>query len=351
MKKVISATSLVVALALGAAACGSSGGSSAASSSSTGSSSAASAAVPAQKTNVSIVATFINSIPAMAALKVADQRGYFQDAGLNLSFASAIGGGDTLRPLATGDADIAIGSPAASVLAAQQNPNLKVAAIWLPYNPFYFIGTKPLPSNLNGVTLGGSVGASTVNLMIAGLNEKLGVTFQNQKAGTGSMADDWAAVKSGHLQASWAMQPFVTEMEQQQGAQVVLDPSKSLPDFPADFVVVNEKFAQQHKAAMQDFFSAIARIFGDFSNPSKQDALATDLSKVMVFNAATIKKYLTNANPQRLQQTYSLQMNSALLQNVSQLMQKAKLITSPVDWKSIVDQSYLPTADQLSSLP
>ena len=174
-------------------------------------------------TQVRVVATFIDSIPAMAALKVAYQRGYFKDAGLELTFASALGGGDTLRPLTTGDADIAIGAPAASTLAVQKNDDLKIAAIWLPYNPFYFIGTKPL-AQLNGATLGGSVGASTVNLLINGLEEKLNVKFKIQKAGTGSMADNWDAVKAGYLQASWAMGPFLTQKKQSDGALVVIDP-------------------------------------------------------------------------------------------------------------------------------
>lgn len=341
MKKVVGIISMLMVTALCAAACGSSGGSEQASSSSS------SGGTPAQ---VRIVATFLDSIPAMSALKVADARGYFKDAGLDLQFASAIGGGDTLRPLTTGDADISIGSPAASTLAVQQNPDLKIAAIWLPHNPFYFIGTKSM-SNMNGATLGGSTGASTVNLLISGLEEKTGMKFNNQKAGTGSMADNWDAVKAGHLDASWAMEPFVTEKKQSDGAKVLIDPSKVLPDFPADFVVVNEKFAKAHQAAIQEFFKAVEKIFGEFADRSKQGALATDLAKVMVFKEPTIKQYLTSDSTQNLKETYSLKMNSKLLSNISHLMQQAKLITSPVDWKSIVDQSYLPKADQLSALP
>lgn len=307
-------------------------------------------AAPTQLAKLRLVASFLNSIPGSAALEVAFKRGYFKDAGLDLKFASAIGGGDTLRPLTTGDADVSVGSPAASVLAVMRNPDLKIAAIWLPYNPFYFIGIKPL-TQLNGAKLGGSVGASTVNLLIEGLEEKLNVKFKNQRAGTGSMADNWDAVKAGLLQASWAMQPFVAEKEETDGAKVVINPAQYIPDYPADFVVINEKFAKPHAQAVKEFFQAVERIFNEFPDPSKRAALSKDLAGVMVFPEPVIQKYLSTEDPSRLSKTYSLKMNATLLGNISHLMQQSKLITAPVDWKKYVDQSYLPAADQLPELP
>jgi NitT/TauT family transport system substrate-binding protein len=307
-------------------------------------------AAQTQPTKLRLVATFLNSIPGSAALEVAYKRGYYKDAGLDLQFASAIGGGDTLRPLTTGDADVSIGSPAASVLAVMRNPDLKIAAIWLPYNPFYFIGTKPL-TQLNGAKLGGSVGASTVNLLIEGLGDKLNVKLKIQRAGTGSMADNWDAVKAGLLQASWAMQPFVTQKEETDGAKVVIDPAKYIPDYPADFVVINEKFAKSHAQAVKEFFQAVERIFNEFPDPSKRAALSKDLAGVMVFPEPVIQKYLSTEDPSRLSKTYSLKMNTALLSNISHLMQQSQLVTAPVDWQKYVDQSYLPAADQSPDLP
>jgi NitT/TauT family transport system substrate-binding protein len=338
--RVFRRTSIFIIAALAVAACGSA----------SGSSSAGSSAGSSAKTDVRIVATFIDSIPAMASLKVADARGYFRDAGLNLTFASAIGGGDTLRPLTTGDADIAIGSPAASTLAVEQNPNLKIAAIWLPYNPFYFAGVKPL-TGLNGTKLGGSVGASTVNLLINGLNQEMSANFVSVKAGTGSMADDWAAVKAGDLQASWVMQPFLSQIAGADHAIVDIDAAKYIPDYPADFVVVNKTFALAHAAAIRSFFIAVQRIFSEFPDQAKQAALGADLAKVMVFPASVIDHYLSTDGTTRLSKTYSLKMNANVLQNISNLLQASKLITGPVNWSQVVDQSYLPTADRLGSLP
>ena len=304
----------------------------------------------AAPTDVRIVATFIDSVAASAAVKVAYERGYFKDAGLNLTFASAIGGGDTLRPVTTGDADIAIGSPAASTLAMLKNPGLKITAIWVPYNALDWIGLKPI-EKLDGARIGGAVGGSTVNLLLSGIEEQLKVKFVIEKAGTGSQADDWDAVKAGHLQASWSMEPFTTLKRQTEHAVVVIDGSKSIPAFPLDFVVVDSKFAAAHAQAMKGFFQAIGRIFAEFSEPAKQAALAKDLASVMVFSEPVIHQYLTSYGKERLSQAYTLKMNPDVFKNVGHLLQQAKMINAPVDWPKYVDQSYLPEGDRVSTLP
>jgi NitT/TauT family transport system substrate-binding protein len=301
-------------------------------------------------TPVRAVVTFLNSIPAMAGLQVANQRGYFKDSGLDFTFASALGGGDTLRPLTTGDADITIGSPAASTLATLHNPDLKIAAIWLPYNAFYFIGVKPI-ADLKGIKVGGGVGASTVNLLLVGLGEKLGMPFDEQRAGTGSMADDWDATKAGQLQATWALEPFLTERIQQDHAVVVIDAPKYIPWFPSDFVVVNDKFAKTHPDAMKKFFVVVQRMFGEFNDPAKLDGLSQDLAKVMVFPASTIATALKNTKPEALSGIYSLKMNADDLTIISHLLVVGKLVHEPVDWSKLIDQAYLPPEDQLAKLP
>ena len=296
-----------------------------------------------------LVVTYLTSIPAMAALKVAEQRGYFRDTGLELDFASANGGGDTLRPVTTGDADLTIGSPAASTLAAMRDPTLRIAAIWLPRNDFYIIGMKPLDP-MNGAKIGAGVGASTSALLVQGLAAKLGVTFDVQKAGTGSMADSWDAVKAGLLQGGWALEPFVTQIKQQDHGMVVIDPVQYLPDFADDFVVVNRDFAAAHGDALKGFFVAIERIFGAFSDPAQHAALAKDLAGVMVFPEAYIRAWLDGMDPQRLAATYTLKMNPAVLKTTAELMQNAKLMRGTVDWAKLVDQSFLPAHDQVADL-
>ncbi|CND76942.1 substrate-binding protein%2C ABC-type transporter [Mycobacterium tuberculosis] len=315
---VLAAASLV----LGATACGSGDGGSGG---------------EGELTKVRITATLIDTLPFMSALKIAADRGDFKNEGLDVEFASAAGGGNTLRALSTGDADIAIGSPAASVLAAQSDPRVKIASLWAPRNGFYWIGPKEV-SDLNGTKIGGSVPGATVNLLLAGVEKKENIKFA-EIVPAGGMGENWAASKSGQVVGGWAMEPFITEKVQNDGAKVVVDAPKSLPWFPADMVVVNKEWADKNQEAMTSFFAAMSTVFGDISSdPAK---MAPELSKIMNIDAAIIEKSIADAEIPA-EELYSYKTVPEALETVSELMNLSGQVSEPIDWKSIFDQKYLP---------
>ena len=94
-------------------------------------------------TELRIAATSVDSLPFMAILQVAADKGWCEEEGLDVSFISGSGGGNTLRTVSTGDADIAITGGPAVVLAQQQSPDaLKLIGSWFQVNDFYFIGPE-----------------------------------------------------------------------------------------------------------------------------------------------------------------------------------------------------------------
>lgn len=289
------------------------------------------------RTKVRITATLIDTLPFMAALKIAADRGDFANAGLDVEFASASGGGNTLRALSTGDAEIAIGSPAASVLAAQSDPRVKIVSLWAPRNGFYWIGPKEVP-DLNGKKIGGSVPGATVNLLLAGIEKKQNIKF-SEIVPAGGMGENWAASKSGQVVGGWAMEPFITEKVQNDGAKVVIDAPKTLPWFPADMVVVNKEWAEKNPEAMPSFFAAMSKVFGDIAgDPGK---MAPALSKIMNIDAAIIEKSIADADIPA-EEIYSFKTVPEALDTVSELMNLSGQVSGPIDWKKIFDQQYLP---------
>lgn len=288
-------------------------------------------------TKVRLTATLIDTLPFMAALKVAADRGDFKAEGLDVEFASAAGGGNTLRPLSTGDADISIGSPAASVLAAQRDPRLKIVSLWAPRNGFYWIGPKEV-SNLNGQKIGGSVPGATVNLLLAGIEKKQNIKFA-EIVPAGGMGENWAASKSGQVVGGWAMEPFVTEKVENENAKIVIDAPKVLPWFPADMVVVNKEWAEKNPDAVPAFFRAIAKVFGDIAE--KPAEMAPELSKIMNIDAKIIEKSIADA-PIPAEELYSFKTVPEALDTVSELMNLSGQVSAPIDWKAIFDQQYLP---------
>lgn len=288
-------------------------------------------------TKVRLTATLIDTLPFMAALKVAADRGYYEAEGLDVEFASASGGGNTLRALSTGDAEIAIGSPAASVLATQSDPRVTIVSLWAPRNGFYWIGPNEV-SELDGKKIGGSVPGSTVNLLLAGVEKKQGIKF-SEIVPAGGMGENWAASKSGQVVGGWAMEPFVTEKVQKDNAKVVIDAPAVLPWFPADMVVVNKEWAEQNPDAVRSFFRAVTKVFGEIAdNPA---GVAPDLAKIMNIDSAIIEKSIADAAIPA-EELYSFKTVPEALDTVSELLNLSGQLSEPIDWTAIFDQQYLP---------
>jgi NitT/TauT family transport system substrate-binding protein len=291
----------------------------------------------AEPVRLRISATLIDTLPFMAALKMADDRGYYEEEGLEVEFASASGGGSTLRSLSTGDADMAIGAPGASVLATQEDVNLRIISLWAPANGFYWIGPSEV-NDLEGQPIGGAGPGSTVNLLLAGIEEETG-TDLGEVIPAGGMGENWAAAKSGSVVAGWAMEPFVTQQIEKEDAAIVIDAPEVFPWFPADMVVVTQEFMDANPEALEAFFRAAQRVFDDFAND--QAGVAKELSAIMGIDAEIIEQSLTDPAVAS-EDLYSFRTVPEALETVSDLMQVAGQITEPVDWDAIFDQQFLP---------
>ena len=116
---------------------------------------------------LSISATGVDSLPFMAMLQVGVDKGWFEEEGLEVSMYSGGGGGNTLRVVTSGDADMAIAGNTSVLLAAQQaDSNLTVIAPWFQVNDFAWIA--PPGRSLEGATLGFSSAGSSTELLVSG---------------------------------------------------------------------------------------------------------------------------------------------------------------------------------------
>ena len=284
-----------------------------------------------------ISATGVDSLPFMAMLQVGVDKGWFREAGLDVSLYSGGGGGNTLRVVTSGDADMAIAGNSSVLLASQQpDANLTVVAPWFQVNDFYWIA--PSGRSLEGATLGFSSAGSSTELIVKGLEEKLGVTSQ----AVGGMGDNWTAARAGEITAGWAMHPFLTEKQQQEGAQTLVSARDVLGDLPADLVAVNSGYAQTNPENVRTFFTVAQRIMDWMV--SDPETAAADIAPLVGVDRAIVAKALIETPD--LRKAYSLKVDPAALKNLSDLMVGAGQISEPVDWATVLDQQYLPEADR-----
>ncbi|OFJ53557.1 ABC transporter substrate-binding protein [Mycolicibacterium grossiae] len=284
---------------------------------------------------LSISATGVDSLPFMAILQAGIDKKWFEEEGLKVDLFSGGGGGNTLRVVTSGDADMAIAGNSSVLLAAQQpNSNLTVIAPWFQMNDFSWI--SPPGRAISGATLGFSSAGSSTELLVKGLERELGDGIKSQAVG--QMGDNWTAAKANQITAGWAMQPFIADKQASENAQVLVNSREVLGDLPADLVAVNTEYAQANPENLTKFFKVADRLNAwVVENPDEAATTIAPLVKV----SPEVMKAAFRSSPD-LAKGYSLKVDADGLKNLSELMVGAGQIDAPVDWATVLDQQYLP---------
>lgn len=284
---------------------------------------------------LSISATGVDSLPFMAILQVGIDKKWFEEDGLKVDLFSGGGGGNTLRVVTSGDADMAIAGNTSVLLAAKQpNSNLEVIAPWFQVNDFSWI--SPPGRSIQGATLGFSSAGSSTELLVKGLARELGNGVKTQAVG--QMGDNWTAARANQITAGWAMQPFIAAKQASDNAQILVNSREVLGDLPADLVAVNTEYAKANPENLKTFFKVVNRL--NEWVVSKPDEAATELAPLVGVTPDVMKAAF--ANSPDLAKGYSLKVDAAGLTNLSKLMVAAGQIDAPVEWGTVLDQQYLP---------
>lgn len=284
---------------------------------------------------LSISATGVDSLPFMAILQAGIDKKWFEEEGLKVDLYSGGGGGNTLRVVTSGDADLAIAGNSSVLLAAKQpNSNLKVIAPWFQVNDFSWI--SPPGRNIQGATLGFSSAGSSTELLVKGLERELGDGVKAQAVG--QMGDNWTAAKANQITAGWAMQPFIADKQQSENAQILVNSREVLGDLPADLVAVNTQYADANPDNLKKFFKVAERL--NEWVVSSPDEAATVIAPLVGVSPEVMKA--AYASSPDLAKGYSLKVDAKGLDNLSALMVAAGQIDAPVPWKTVLDQQYLP---------
>lgn len=287
-------------------------------------------------TPLRIAATQVDSLPFMAILQVGADKGWFSEEGLDVSFLSGQGGGNTLRLLSTGDADIAITGGPAVVQAAAADQSTKIIGSWFQVNDFYWIAPQPVES-LDGAVLGATSAGSTTELVCSYLVELSEDDITCELLG-GGMGDSWAAARSGSITAGWGMHPFVTDKTVNEDAQIAVAARDVIGDFPVDLVAAAAAYAEESPEALEAFFRAADRSQRYLLEDT--DAAAADLSPILGIEAELLAEGLRDTP--EMETAYSLTIDPEALATLSDMMEFAGQIDEPIDWSAMLDQSYLP---------
>ncbi|MHA1108333.1 MAG: ABC transporter substrate-binding protein [Alphaproteobacteria bacterium] len=259
----------------------------------------------AQKLDKLTVAGWSQPISEITNLLAEPDKGFFKARGIDLSYAPGAGGGDAVRNMLTGRADVAFTDPGSFFAAIDKGAKLKAIYNIYPQNVFNVVALKSSgitkPSDLKGKTIGVySLSSGTrQNLQVllhqVGLSEA-DVTIQV----TGLL--NFAPVMQGQVDATAATDTglYVGKLKGLKNFNVI--EVRNYLNVPSDLFVVTEETFQKRKDVLRRFLASYRDSATWMINNPKQAAKiamkrtingkneAVNLAIIKIRNISTVSK-------------------------------------------------------------
>lgn len=205
------------------------------------------------------VAGWNKPITEFTNLLVDEDKGFFKARGLELSYVPGAGGGDAIRNILSGQADVAFTDPSSFFAALDKGEKLRAIYDIYPQNVFNVVSLKSQnitkPSDLKGKKIGvyGLASGTRLNLQLmlsqAGLTEA-DVTI----VVTGLL--NFAPLMQGQVDATAATDTGLLVGKLKGLGEVNVMEVKNSVNVSSDFFVVREETYQQKKELLKKFLAA-----------------------------------------------------------------------------------------------
>ena len=204
------------------------------------------------------VAGWNKPITEFTNLLVDEDKGFFKNRGLDLAYVPGAGGGDAIRNLLTGQADVAFTDPSSFFAALDKGEKLRAIYDIYPQNIFNVVALKSSsitkPADLKGKKIGiySLASGTRLNLLIllhqAGLSES-DVTI----VVTGLL--NFAPLMQGQVDATAATDTGLLVGKLKGLGDVNVMEVKNAVNVSSDFFVVREETYQQKKELLRKFLA------------------------------------------------------------------------------------------------
>lgn len=274
---------------------------------------------------------------------VADAKGYFDEAGLDVEFKQFPGPGDTLPALIAGQLDIG--------LTTLHNLALASLGEDIPLTSIYLLDTSngadaivakediKTVADLKGKKVAATDGEVNHMMLLAAL-EKAGMTQADIQFVNMNAEDAGGAFVAGQLDAAVTWEPWVTKAKSAGGN--VLFTSADIPDTILDSVAVSPKTIKEKKAALIAFIAAIDK--GVAYLRENEDESAKIIGKVLDASPADVKDMLATDKIYDLKENkmlYSSGAAKASLDKVTKFLMSKQLIKSADKADSLLNDSFV----------
>jgi NitT/TauT family transport system substrate-binding protein len=202
------------------------------------------------------MASWSKPIVEQSNLYIAEEKGWFKDAGIDFEYVPGAGGGDAVKNIIAGNADIAFANVEAVLLAAEKGNNLKIIYNIYPHNVFNVVSLKG-----NGIQHVKDLKGKDI-----GVYSFTSGTYQNLKvllSSTGMTEDDVNIIETGVLNfgplmnnqvaATAATDTGLYDAKQKGLGEVNVFEVKDVLNTPSDVFVVTEETLKEKRETLVKF--------------------------------------------------------------------------------------------------
>jgi len=294
------------------------------------------------------VANWSQLITEQTNILVDEEKGSFKEKGIDVEVIPGAGGGDAIKNILSGQADIAFTDPGSIYFALDQGAKLKVIYNIYPQNVFNVVSLKESnitkPEDLKGKTIGVySLSSGTrQNLLVllhnAGLSEK-----DVRIVETGLL--NFAPLMQGQVDATAATDTGLFLGRQKGLGEVNVMEIKDYLNVPSDVFVVTEETYEEKRAELKAFLSA----YRDsaqwmLENPEEAAALAKKYAidgKDEKQNLEIIKlRNASSVSPDTDKRGLGT-LDPAILQEGADTYQQLGLVKNKLDLENVVTEELL----------
>lgn len=245
----------------------------------------------------------VGYIPIMidAPLYVGIERGYFRDAGLEVTLQALAGGTDIIAQTAAGNFDVGLGGlGVATFNAMAKKAGIKVVAPLHSETPpvttplvvskrAFDSGQIRTVADLRGKKVSINAPGSATEYWLSRALAKGNLTLKDVDVQYIQFSDVPAALENGAVAGAMLGEPVTTQARDK--GQVVVLSDDFISNFYATVVLYNSKFATERTPAAQGFMDAYLRACRDLQGGAFQtDAVAAIVEKYTNVPAAVVKR-------------------------------------------------------------
>jgi NitT/TauT family transport system substrate-binding protein len=295
------------------------------------------------------VAIWSKPITEQTNLLVDKEKGFFADNGLDVTVIPGAGGGDAIKNILSGQADIAFTDPGSLYSSLDKGEKLKVIYNIYPQNVFNIVSLKTSnitkPEDLKGKTIGVySLSSGTRQNLLVLLNQA-GLSEKDVKIVETGIAN-FAPLMQGQVDATAATDTGLAVAKQKGLGEVNVIDVKDHLNIPSDVFVVTEKTYEEKKAVLKKFLESYKNSAEwMIKNPEEAASLAKtyaidgkdekqNLEMIKLRNASSVSD-LTEKNGLGA-------LDTTILQQGADTYQTLGLITQKLNMEEVVTKELLP---------